>query len=310
MKFIHLLALGFFVGNLSCMLFRSGSRYSKNPAGREVLIIGHRGEAGNFPENSIRGFLNAVEKGVDGLEMDVVISADKKVVVSHEPYMSSHYVLEPTGKPINRKMETSYNFYEMEYEQIRKFESGLKRNLHFPKQKKISTYKPLLEEVIDSVESFTSKIGKKPVRYMIEVKSDPKSYGRFQPQPEEFAGLVMEIIMEKGIEERTVVKSFDPYFLNRLHQDYPQVNTSYLVSKKGIRRNLAALNFTPDYYSPRHKLVVNHRFVDSVKVLNMKLVPWTVNRKKDILRLLHLGADGIITDFPERALEARKKLRK
>ncbi|SDL71684.1 glycerophosphoryl diester phosphodiesterase [Salinimicrobium catena] len=297
MKLLHLLALGIFAGSFSCSL--SNNTHVK----QEVMVIGHRGDAGNFPENSIPGFLSAVEKGAGALEMDVVISADKKVVVSHEPYMASHYMLDPQGNPIPKKKQLEYNFYEMDYETIKRFEAGLKKNKDFPKQKKISSYKPLLEEVIDSVEAFTSKTGKEPVEYWVEVKSGPKNYHKFQPGPAEFARLVMNVIQDKGVEERTVIKSFDPNFLNQLHKDHPQVRISYLVSKGGIDRNLSLLDFKPDYYSPRHKLIKSVKFVDSVKTGNMKLVPWTVNRKRKIRKMLKKGVDGIITDYPERALE-------
>lgn len=308
MRFIHFLALGFFLGNISCTIFRGGYRYSKSAISPDFLVIGHRGEAGNLPENSIWGFLSAVEKGVDALEMDVVISGDKKVVVSHEPFMASHYVLDPDGKPIPQKKESENNFYEMEYETIKKFESGLKKNKDFPKQKKISSYKPLLEEVIQRVEDLTAEKGLKPVIYMVEIKSSPENYHRSQPGPTEFSRLVMNVIENKGIAQRSIIKSFDPVLLNRVHELYPQVKISYLVSKKGIRKNLSRLNFTPDYYSPRHRLIVDRSFVDSVKTMNMKLLPWTVNRKRKIRRLLELGVDGIITDYPERALQLREKL--
>lgn len=297
MKLLHLLALGMLVGSFSCSL--SNNTHVK----QEVMVIGHRGDAGNFPENSIPGFLSAVEKGAGALEMDVVISADKKVVVSHEPYMASHYMLDPQGKPIPKNKQLEYNFYEMNYETIKRFEAGLKKNKDFLKQKKISSYKPLLEEVIDSVEAFTSKTGKEPVEYWVEVKSGPKNYHKFQPGPAEFARLVMNVIRDKGVEKRTVIKSFDPNFLNQLHKDHPQVRISYLVSKGGIDRNLSLLDFKPDYYSPRHKLIKSVKFVDSVKTGNMKLVPWTVNRKRKIRKMLKKGVDGIITDYPERALE-------
>lgn len=300
MKLLHLLALGLLAISFSCSLFKSGNNtYVK----QEIMVIGHRGDAGNFPENSITGFLSAVEKGADALEMDVVISADKKVIVSHEPFMASHYVLDPTGQPIPKKMQLDYNFYEMEYETIKKFEVGLKKNRDFPRQKKLSSYKPLLEEVIDSVENFTTGTGRNPVEYLVEIKSSSSQYNKMQPEPAEFARLVMNVIMKKGIQERTVIKSFDPQLLNQLHRDYPQVRISYLVSKSGINKNLSYLNFTPDYYSPRHKLIKSAKFVDSVKAKNMKLVPWTVNRKRKIKKMLSYGVDGVITDYPERALE-------
>lgn len=300
MIFFYLLGLILFATGFSCALFRSGNNIHVK---QEVMIIGHRGDAGNFPENSIRGFLSAVEKSVDALEMDVVISGDKKVVVSHEPFMASHFVLDPQGKSIPKKKQLEYNLYKMDYKAIREFEVGLKCNKDFPKQKKISTYKPLLEEVIDSVESFTSKTGRKPVKYLVEIKSSPENYKEFQPVPAEFARLVMTVVLEKGIQDRTIIKSLDPELLNTLHLNYPEIRVSYLVSKKGIERNLSLLDFTPDYYSPHHKLIENKNFVENIKAREMKLLTWTVNRKRTIKRMLSYGVDGIITDYPERVLK-------
>lgn len=308
MKFFHLLALGIFLGNISCNLFRSSSnRWTGHTSSEKPLVVGHRGEAAHFPENSIEGFLSAVAKGVDALELDVTISADQQVVVSHEPFMASHYMLDPAGKTIPKGKQHDYNLYRMSYDSIRKFDGGTKWNKKFPRQKKVSTYKPLLAEVIDSVEGFTRKNSLTPITYMIELKSSPDSYGRFQPYPQEFADLVMEVISNKKIENRTVIKSFDPNIINQVWVNYPQVAISFLVSKKGIEKNLSRLSFTPDIYSPRYKLVRNQHFVDSVKHLNMQLIPWTVNKRRHIKKMLNYGVDGIITDRPERVLKILHK---
>lgn len=301
MKYIHLLALGFFLGNLSCSIFR-GSRYRQSPAAA-FEVCGHRGEAGNYPENSIPGFLTAVKSGVQALEMDVVISADKKVVVSHEAFMASEYMSDPQGKPVARNLERSYNLYTMDYDSIRKFDGGSRKNRKFPKQKKIKTYKPLLEEVIDRVEGLTSSNELSPVKYMIEIKSDPQHYNHDQPEPPEFVNLVMEVVRRKGIEDRAVIKSFDPQILNILNEIYPSITVSYLVRKKGIARNLSLLNFTPDIYGPHYKLIKNTDFVDSVHTREMKLIPWTVNKKRSIKKMIRLGVDGLVTDYPERVME-------
>lgn len=106
MKYIRHLALGFFLGNISRGIFRSGN---KNPIPKSIHsleVYGHRGEAGHYPENTIPGFLSAVAKGVHAIELDVVISKDKKVVVSHEPFMASHYMLDENGKLIPKKKRT------------------------------------------------------------------------------------------------------------------------------------------------------------------------------------------------------------
>lgn len=307
MRYIHLLAVGFFLGNFSCSMFRGGSKKNPPVKTKNIEVYGHRGEAGHYPENSVAGFLSAVQKGVQAIEMDVVISADEKVVVSHEPYMASEYVADPKGKRIIQKNERSYNIFRMHYDSIRKYDGGSMPNKNFPKQRKMKTYKPLLEEVIDSVENFTSSRNLTPVKYMIEIKSEPRNYNQFQPEPEKFADLVMEVIIKKEILNRAIINSFDPLLLNTLREKYPEVEISYLVRRRGIEHNLSRLNFSPEIYSPHYIIISNKNFVDSVQSRNMKLIPWTVNKKRSIKQLINLGVDGIITDYPEKVFKALKK---
>ncbi len=272
----------------------------------QVQVQGHRGDRGNFPENSIPAFISAVKKGVDVLELDLVISKDNRVVVSHEPYMSSLFVSTPTGDSITKDNEYSYNIYEMTYDSIKMFDVGSRGNERFPEQKKMKTYKPLLSEVIDTVEAFIAAEGLKPVTYNIEIKSVEEEYGKYQPQPEVFVDLVMEVIKNQGVEEKINIQSFDPKILNIMNGKYPGTPLAYLVSNEGIEKNLSLITFTPEIYSPDFKLV-NPSFVDSVKSKKMQLIPWTVNEKKDIRKMIDLQVDGIITDYPERVIEIKKK---
>lgn len=301
---------------LVCLIF-AGFRSCKSNSEKEqetrpvalvsaVQVQGHRGDRGNFPENSIPGFISAVKKGVDVIELDVVISQDTLVVVSHEPYMASLFASSLTGDSIKKANERSYNIYEMSYDSIRKFDVGSRGNRLFPDQVKMSTYKPLLSEVIDSVETYLTANGLPQVKYNIEIKSVEFEYGKYQPQPEEYVDIVMEIIKEKGIEERINIQSFDPAILNWMHQKYPETEIAYLVSNGGIDQNLALLDFTPEIYSPNFRLVKNEQFVDSIRSMKMEIIPWTVNEKEDIQMMIDLKVDGIITDYPERVLELRK----
>ncbi|MFL9832192.1 glycerophosphodiester phosphodiesterase family protein [Flavobacterium sp. ST-87] len=268
---------------------------------QHVEVQGHRGDRGNFPENTLPAFLSAIHKGADVIEMDVVISKDKKVVVSHEAFMSSLYVTTPDGLAIAKEKEKTYNLYAMNYDSIKKFDSGSNGNPLFPQQKKLKTYKPLLAEVIDSVEKEIAKNHYKRVRYNIEIKSEKKEYGISQPQPEEFVDLVMKVIQEKGIESFMNIQSFDPYLLNELHKKYPKVKIALLTSKPGIDKNLRELTFKPQIYSPNYKLV-SAVFLDSLRAKHIKVIPWTVNNHEDIQKMLDLKVDGIITDYPERLL--------
>ncbi|GEC71374.1 glycerophosphoryl diester phosphodiesterase [Flavobacterium flevense] len=268
---------------------------------QHVEVQGHRGDRGNFPENTIPAFLSAIHKGADVIEMDVVISKDKKVVVSHEAFMSSLYVLTPDGLAIAKEKEKTYSLYEMNYDSIKKFDSGSNGNPLFPQQKKLKTYKPLLAEVIDSVEKEIEQHHFKRVMYNIEIKSEKKEYGIHQPQPEEFVDLVMNVIQQKGIKPFMNIQSFDPHLLNVLHKKYPKVKIALLTSKAGIDKNLKQLIFKPQIYSPNY-LLVNAAFLDSLRATHIKVIPWTVNDKDAISKMLDLKVDGIITDYPERLL--------
>lgn len=97
------------------------------------------------------------------------------------------------------------------------------------------------------------------------------------------------------------MKSFDPHILNVVHQKYPNVKVALLTAKAGINRNLTELTFVPQIYSPHYQLV-NADFLDSLRAKQIKVIPWTVNTKKDIRKMLDLKVDGIITDYPERIL--------
>lgn len=266
---------------------------------KNVEVQGHRGDRGNFPENSLPAFISAVEKGVDVLELDVVISKDKKVVVSHEPFMHSLYMLTPEGDSISETEQEAYNFYKMSYDSIKTFNAGSKGNRLFPEQKKQKTYKPLLAEVIDSVNNYINKNSLQPVKYNIELKSSESKYCTHQPEPGEFVKLVMKVLEESELSSFNL-QSFDVNILNEIHQNYPEVETAYLVSAAGIEKNLELLNYQPEIYSPHFELVKDSDFVDSIVKKNMRLIPWTVNDTSDIKIMIKLGVDGIITDYPER----------
>lgn len=291
---------------LSCIFLVLLTAYHCGSAGKNqqvqaIEVQGHRGDRGNFPENTIPAFISAVKKGAAVLEMDVVISKDQKVVVSHEPFMSSQYMSDPQGRPIKKENEKSYNLYEMTYDSIKKFDSGSRGNAAFPAQQKMKTYKPLLSEVIDSVENYIKRNKLKPVKYNIEIKSEKEDYGKRQPQPALFSAMVMQVVKDKGIDQKINIQSFDREVLNRMHKMFPDTKIAFLVAEGTFLQNLAKLDFVPEIYSPNHKLL-NKEEVASIRSLKIKIIPWTVNEDKDIEHMLMLKVDGIITDYPEKIL--------
>ena len=272
---------------------------------KEFDLQGHRGYRGLYPENSTIGFLKSLDVGVNTIELDVVISKDKHVVVSHEPWISKNICIDQNGNRIINDKE-NFNIYLMEYNEIKKFDCGIIGNEKFPDQKKISVFKPTLNYVIKVVENYIKEKGYKPVNYNIEIKSSNETDLIFHPDVKEFSELVVNNIKNNKILERTTIQSFDFRVLKYINKNYPEIGLSVLVSENyDPQKNLDDLSFLPDIYSPNYKFI-NKEDLEYLKKKKIKIIPWTVNSYSDIAKILNLGVDGIISDYPERVLEIKK----
>ena len=265
-------------------------------------LQGHRGARGLLPENTIPGFLRAVEEGVDTIEMDVVITGDGRVVVSHEPWFNHIIATKGSGSPVTEEEERSLNIYEMTYEETQMYDVGRRGNANFPDQKPLDVTKPLLSEAVIAVETFVEEQGLELVRYNIETKSQPEWYGVYSPLPDEFARLLYDQLVDLDILDRVIVQSFDPLTLIAMKELDPGVPLAMLVydETQSVERMTEILGFTPDIWSPNYRLVTQ-ALVDKTDRLGMDLIPWTVNERAEMIRLLEMGVDGIITDYPNRA---------
>lgn len=272
-------------------------------AQQKLDVQGHRGGRALMPENSIPAMLHAVELGVRTLELDCTISADGKVVVSHDVFMSSDIMLKPDGSLISKEEEKQYAIYKMTYDSIRLFAEGVKPHPQFPGQMKLRTYKPLLSDLVDSVEGYVKRHHLKPVYYNMETKSSPAGDNIYHPGPEKFVALVMEVVKAKGIASRVIIQSFDPRTLVIVHRDYPAQVTALLVgNKESFEKNIADLGFSPSIYSPYYTLV-NAELVKKAHDSKVAVLPWTVNEEADMKAMGDLGVDGIISDYPDRLVK-------
>ena len=261
---------------------------------------GHRGCRGLMPENTIPAMLKAIDLGVTTLEMDVVISKDKKVVVSHDPYFNENITTLADGKYLTKKEAATYLLYNMDYDSIKKFDVGKKPHPDFPRQEKVAAYKPLLSELIATCEAYVKQKGR-TMHYNIEIKSKPENDGKKHPPVEEFVDLAVSVIKAGGIDSRTTVQSFDPRALQVVHRKYPSMVTSLLMEgtdKRTLDEQLQQLGYTPKVYSP-HFSLVTPELLQQCHQKGMKVIPWTVNSAEEIERLKKLGVDGIITDYPD-----------
>jgi glycerophosphoryl diester phosphodiesterase len=288
-------------------------------------IQGHRGARGLRPENTIPAFLMALDSGVTTVELDVAITKDRQVVVSHEPWMSAEICLDPNGNEIHKQDEMKHNIYQMTYNDIKQYDCGSKGNERFPEQQKMKIFKPLLSDVIIAIENHIKNFSIYEVDYNIEIKSSPQGDNKFHPSPEEYSELVLSLVDQYIPLERVVIQSFDFRVLKYWHKNHPEVRLAALVeNKKSVDQNLNALGFIPSIYSPDFKLLTN----ESVNYLHAKIVtqpeltdkkspitsqklrviPWTVNEIDDMLILKGMGVDGFITDYPDRAAKFKLTL--
>ncbi|QDK82806.1 glycerophosphodiester phosphodiesterase [Spirosoma sp. KCTC 42546] len=259
---------------------------------------GHRGCRGLMPENTIPAMKKALDLGVQTLELDVVISKDKQVVVSHDTYMSADIALKPDGKPVTAEEQKQLNLYQLTYAEIKKFDVGSKPHPQFGQQQKFPAYKPLLANLIDSVNTYAKAKGIPLPLFNIEIKSMPTTDGVYHPEPKEFVELVLTVCKAKNLGKQLTIQSFDVRPLQLIHKQSPEIPLSYLTANaKSLADNLATLGFTPHAYSPYYK-TVTAEVVKACHQQGMVIIPWTVNSKVDIDSLIQLGVDGIISDYP------------
>jgi glycerophosphoryl diester phosphodiesterase len=259
---------------------------------------GHRGSRGLMPENTIAAMKKAVDLGVTTLELDVVISKDNQVVVSHDPVFNPTITTTPAGKFLNRKEAQEQMLYKMDYATIRTYDVGLKPHPEFPEQQKINAYKPLLSELLDSVELYLKQKGG-TVAYNVEIKSKPATDGVAHPDVSTFCELVMTELKNKHVLDRSIICSFDERPLEYLHQHYPAIPLSYLVGnlKNTVDAQLKKLTFLPDRFSPAYA-GITQQVVDDCHNKGVKIIAWTVNKVDDMQRLVDMGVNGLISDYP------------
>lgn len=285
----------------------------------------HRGGKSLYPENTIPAMKNALKMNVRTLEMDLAITKDKKVILSHDAFLSPELITKPDGTYIPKDSGFYYKIYEMPYSKIRTFDVGLKKLDNYPDQKKMKVQKPLFSDIIDACESYSRELKRPLPYYNIETKTRPFSDNIFHPEPKEFVDLMMKIIVEKGIQDRVIIQSFDPRTLEFIHKEYPKIMTALLVEKvddkkleqqrahfknipvekfklypnhlNGVAGDMKFLSYIPTIYSPDHRLVTA-ALVQECHALGMKVIPWTVNTKERLQELKSMGIDGVISDDP------------
>jgi glycerophosphoryl diester phosphodiesterase len=266
-------------------------------------IEGHRGCRGLYPENTIVAFLEAVRLGVNTLEMDVVVSKDGKLVVSHDPTLNPDICSGADGKPVS----AGIRIYNLTYDEVKKFDCGSRGNPKFPDQKKVAASKPLLNDVIDSVEKYIQQNHLPAVQYNIETKSTPAGDDVEHPKPAVFSKMLYDLLKQKNVLPKCIIQSFDPRTLQEIKKMDASVKLALLVfNAEGFEGNIKTLGFNPNIYSPNF-ILVNKKLIQKCHQQNIQIIPWTVNEEKKMKKMKALGVDGIITDYPDKAISVLRE---
>lgn len=270
-------------------------------------LQGHRGARGLLPENTIPGFLIAIDHGVDTIEIDLVVTGDQKILISHEPWFHHLISTKPDGSPVTEEEAQDFNIYKMTYTETQEFDVGIRGHQYFPEQEPMPAKKPLMKDAITAIDTYVEELGRNPVRYNIELKSRPEWYETMVPKPMDFVQLLYDELSELKILDRINIQSFDPAPLIKMRKIDPQVEQAMLVSndEEPMERYLERLGYTPEIWSPNYQ-IVTPEIVQMAHHKGMKVIPWTVNETGEMRRLLEMGVDGIITDYPDRAAPLRR----
>lgn len=282
---------------------------SMNENSYDFDLQGHRGARGLMPENTIPAFLKAMDLGVDTIELDLVVTADNRILVSHEPWFSHLFTTRPDGEPVTEEEERLLNIYNMTFEETQHYDVGKRVNPNFPNQETMEVTKPLFSEAVRAIEQYADENNLPKPFYNIETKSDPEYYGEMVPQPEEFARLLNEELTqldaEYGVAGRMIVQSFDPLTLIEFRKLNDAIPLAMLVSeRRPMQEYINRLGFTPEIWSPNYRLVTPEMIAEA-RERGMLVIPWTINRVEEMKRLLEMGVDGIITDYPDSAAVLR-----
>ena len=285
-------------------------------------LQGHRGARGLLPENTLPAFAAALSLGVTALELDLGVTRDGVVVVSHNQRLNPDLTRDEKGRWL---VSEGPAINALGLAELRAFDVGRlnpwrRYGRRFPDQRPVDgTRMPTLREVF----ALARKAGNDRVRFSIEIKSRPDRPDETLP-PAAFADAVLAVVRNEGMDRRTSIQSFDWRSLDRVRAVAPRIRRVYLSAQRRWLDNIRMGEPGPSPWTagldvdafggsvPRMVAAaggkvwsVYHRdlddeALDEAHALGLEVLVWTVNDAGDMRRLIDLGVDGIITDYPDR----------
>jgi glycerophosphoryl diester phosphodiesterase len=276
---------------------------------RRFDLQGHRGARGLFPENTLEGFLAAWDLGVRAFELDAGMTADGVVVVTHDLVLNPDIVRGPDGQWLPAPGPP---IWSLRYANLQMFDVGRLRPhsgyaAQFPAQLAMDGVRiPRLGDVLAAL----------PNAFLtIEIKTDPRK-PRLTATPEKFAEAVLAVIEAAGASGRVMVESFDWRGPRYLRHQRPDLRLAWLTRPETERACALWWGRTGpaweavaaeggDTWTPAFEDLTAEA-IALAHARDLRVIPWTVNDPADMERLVTWGVDGLISDFPDRALQMSK----
>jgi glycerophosphoryl diester phosphodiesterase len=295
-------------------------------------LQGHRGARGLAPENTLEGFALALSIGVSTLELDLGMSKDGVVVVHHDIWLNPDTTRGPDGVFLTQRGPAlrALTLAELQRYDVGRIKPGTPYAATFPEQRPIDGARiPTLAAVFDLVRRTKAD----HVRVNMETKMNP-SAGADTADPKTFVAAVLQVVRESGFAGRVSVQSFDWRTLAALRDLAPEIPRVCLTAERGGANNIHRGQAGPspwtngldvdDVSGSTPRLVktadctgwsplyldLGDTALAEAKALGLTVIPWTINERADMERLIAAGVDGLITDYPDRlrAVMSAKKL--
>ncbi|GAB3762630.1 glycerophosphodiester phosphodiesterase [Ramlibacter monticola] len=283
-------------------------------------LQGHRGARGLRPENTLPAFAHALELGVDTLELDIGVTLDGVVVVSHDPFLNPAITRDASGQwlPAGRgPLIRSLTLAQLQAHDVGRIQPGTAYAKTFETQQPVDgTRVPTLAQVFELAKTR----GATRVRFNIETKISPG-----QPDdtlaPEALTQALLKAIRNAGVGARVTIQSFDWRTLQLVQKLEPAIPTVYLTVQSTSNDNTRDAAWTAGFRLAEHGSVprmvkaaggtawspnagaLTEALVAEAHALGLRVIPWTVNDPALMDRLIGWGVDGLITDYPDRLRE-------
>ena len=281
-------------------------------------LQGHRGARGLLPENTLPAYQEALRIGVSTLEMDVGVSSDGVVVVSHDRALNPEITRDAQGQWIAAPiLVNSLTFQTLQSFDVGRINPASAYAQRFPQQTPLDGARmPALGDVFEAFQSSA-------LHFNIETKISPEHPDE-TVSPQVFVDALLAVVHGHGMAQRVIIQSFDWRTLALVQQQAPGMRTACLTAQQRWTNNItpqpgrpcwtgsvAAQNYAdvPSMVKAAGSSIWSPYFGDltvalvtQAQSMGLRVIPWTVNSVADLHSMIAMGVDGLITDYPDLAV--------